>query len=34
MGETIKDDLTEREKGIKSTVEENNNSKVSGDVPE
>ena len=34
MGETIKDTLTEHEKGIKSPIEENNNSKKSGDVPD
>ena len=32
MGDPIKDDLTEREKGIKSPVEEKEN-KSSGDVP-
>jgi len=32
MGETIKDTLTEHEKGIKSPIEEKEN-KSSGDVP-
>ena len=34
MGDTIEDTLTGQERGIKSTVEENNNSKRSGDVPD
>jgi len=33
MGDTIEDTLTKREKEVKSTVEENNNSKKSGDAP-
>jgi len=33
MGDTIENTLTKREKEVKSTIKENNNSKKSGDVP-